>query len=399
MLDRRPLNAADISSNPDAWEDTERKCSALEAELRARDLWEDTELFVNDENETGGPQVAPKKGWGESIAGALFGGASALAAKLTGRSNSEEVLPTARGQYDGTYPPSPSVETPPAATTPEGEKKPQHFKALAEHSWAQATIAARGIGEAAAAVGGAVGQTAKNAFDGIKDGVSERDEIPESAAPAVPAKDTKAALNTDKPVPPAPKDAAGAKDEVDALDEPVLSGAIKKVKLNEVVPVTPDERDTKVVDIKPEAVAAALQPEPETAAKTEETEEKSVEKPKEEEVKINEVVPITPDEPDTQVEDIKPDAVADDVKKLKIDDDAGEQEFIKEEAAAIVAASDAELKGEAEDKAAEEETAKEEDKAETEKTESSAEGAKDSAGEKKPAAGGKKKNKKNKKKN
>lgn len=358
-------------------------------------MWEDTELFVDDEDETGGPQVGPKKGWGESIAGAIFGGASSLVSKITGRSKSQEVLPTSRGAYDGGYPPSPSVETPPAG---EEQQKPQHFKALAEHSWAQATIAARGIGEAAAAVGGAVGQTAKNAYDGIKDGVSERDEIPDLPAKDAPKAPVKQ-LNTDKPVPPAP---APAKDEVDALAEPkpeapIVVGAIKNVKLNEVVPITPSEPDHPVENIVPEPAKVeeklkAVQPEAkkEEASEPEPSSVKTAEKEKPVEEAVKEL----------KIEDEPKPAAAAAAESAKVD--AAE---IKEEAAAVVAASDAEIK--AEEEVAKDASATEPETAEEAEAEGEGEGedeAKDSASdakdEQKPKTGAsKKKNKKNKKKN
>lgn len=387
------VEIANSSTNPDDWEDTERKCAALEAELRARNLWEDTELFVDDENETGGPQVGPKKGWGESIAGAIMGGASSLVSKLTGRSNSQEVLPTSRGQYDGGYPPSPSVETP-------DESKPQHFKALAEHSWAQATIAARGIGEAAAAVGGAVGQSAKNAYDGIKDGVSERDDLPE-----LPAKDAPKPPAKDAPKPP-------AKDEVDALDEPavsqpvtvapvtaspVVSGRVKNVKLNEVTPITPSEPAHPVENIIPEPTK--IEEKLKAADKTNKVQENPEGEP-EHPVDIIVPEPTKKEEPKAESkEEPKKEAekpVEDAVKDLKINDNDDvaesakiEMEEAREEAAAIVAASDAEVK-------VEQEEAKEEEAAEAKEDTEAKEDDKPKTG---GNDGGKKKNKKNKKKN
>jgi hypothetical protein len=49
--------------------------------LRAYKLWDDKILFVNDEYETTGE---PVKGWGETVASTLAGGASFLAGKIAG---------------------------------------------------------------------------------------------------------------------------------------------------------------------------------------------------------------------------------------------------------------------------------------------------------------------------
>jgi hypothetical protein len=42
-------------------------------------VWDEKTLFVNDEFEASGE---PVKGWGETVAGTLLGGAAALAGKI-----------------------------------------------------------------------------------------------------------------------------------------------------------------------------------------------------------------------------------------------------------------------------------------------------------------------------
>lgn len=73
---------ADISSkNQEQWDATEAQAKQLESLLRAYKLWDDKILFVNDEYETSGE---PVKGWGETVASTLAGGASFLAGKIAG---------------------------------------------------------------------------------------------------------------------------------------------------------------------------------------------------------------------------------------------------------------------------------------------------------------------------
>lgn len=132
----------------------------LEAELKAHDAWEDKELFVDDEYETDGPMTGPKSGWGETIASSVVGGASWLVGRLTGGSAPEPTLPTSVPQAPGTHAPAPAQH---------GEEQPADFKTMAADSWTQAGIAARGIGEAAVQVGGAIGQQARSAVGGLRE--------------------------------------------------------------------------------------------------------------------------------------------------------------------------------------------------------------------------------------
>lgn len=55
-------------------------CKQLEAHLRSHALWDEKELFVNDEYETAG---TPVKGWGETVAATVLGGATSLATKIS----------------------------------------------------------------------------------------------------------------------------------------------------------------------------------------------------------------------------------------------------------------------------------------------------------------------------
>lgn len=165
-------------------------------------MWEDKELFVDDEYETDGPVTGPKVGWGESISSAVLGGASFLVSRLTGRAAPEPSLPTT----------APATHIPTAPAAQHGEQ-PSDFKSMAADSWNQASIAARGIGEAAVAVGGALGQQARSAVDGLRE-----------QAPAPP--------NKDSPAPPAkngasldPVDAPTTSATTAALDAPAAGGA------------------------------------------------------------------------------------------------------------------------------------------------------------------------------
>lgn len=156
-------------TSPEAWERTEQGCAALEAELKAHGVWEDKELFVNDEYETDGPVTGPKAGWGETISSTFLGGASFLVSRLTGHT-AEPTLPT-------TAPAGPASRSP-VAPAPHAEQQPTSPTGL----WDQASIAARGIGEAAVQVGGALGQQAQRAVEGLRE-----------QAPAPVSKDSPAA--------------------------------------------------------------------------------------------------------------------------------------------------------------------------------------------------------------
>lgn len=63
------------------WDATEASAKQFESLLRAYKLWDEKILFVNDEYETTGE---PVKGWGETVASTLAGGASFLASKIAG---------------------------------------------------------------------------------------------------------------------------------------------------------------------------------------------------------------------------------------------------------------------------------------------------------------------------
>lgn len=141
------------STSPEAWEKVEDGCHALEAELKAHNAWEEKELFVDDEYETDGPVTGPKVGWGETIASSVMGTASWLVGRLTGATAPESTLPT-------TAPKEPGMQVP--AQAQNMEEQSADFKT-------QASIAARGIGEAAVQVGGAIGQQARTAVGSMRD--------------------------------------------------------------------------------------------------------------------------------------------------------------------------------------------------------------------------------------
>lgn len=191
------------STSPEAWERTNAACAALEAELKAHGVWESKTLFVDDEYETDGVVTGPKVGWGESIASAVLGGASSLVGKLTGK-HEEPALPTAQ---------------------PVGYHQPQDFRSMATESLKQATIAAKGVGSAAYAVGSTLGQQAKSTIEGY-------------TAPAVPDKDA--------PPPPAKESTTSA--TAGALDAPAATSA--PAVLEDKVATKAEESD------KPEAVKA-----------------------------------------------------------------------------------------------------------------------------------------------
>lgn len=172
------------SKSPEAWESTEEACKVLQAELKAHNQWEDKVLFVDDEYETGGPVTGPKVGWGETIASSLWGFGSAVSSRITG--GPEPTLPTTAPAAAG----SPS--------SPVGSQYGQgNFRSFAADSWNQATIAAKGFGEAAVAVGGAIGQQAKHAVEGLQaPPVPPKAEGAEgAAAPPAPPKDAAAAAS------------------------------------------------------------------------------------------------------------------------------------------------------------------------------------------------------------
>jgi hypothetical protein len=68
------------STNQGEWEATEAMCRKLEETLKSRQLWDEKIKFVNDEYDTAGE---PVKGWGETVAGAVTGGASFIAQKIS----------------------------------------------------------------------------------------------------------------------------------------------------------------------------------------------------------------------------------------------------------------------------------------------------------------------------
>ena len=74
-------NADNSSKSQEQWDATEAQAKQFESLLRAYKLWDDKILFVNDEHETTGE---PVKGWGETVASTLAGGASFLAGKIAG---------------------------------------------------------------------------------------------------------------------------------------------------------------------------------------------------------------------------------------------------------------------------------------------------------------------------
>ena len=54
-------------------------CAKLEEALKANGVWSEKTLFVDDEYETGG---VARKGWGETVAGAVMGAGQAIAGRL-----------------------------------------------------------------------------------------------------------------------------------------------------------------------------------------------------------------------------------------------------------------------------------------------------------------------------
>lgn len=54
-------------------------CRKFEEELKKRSLWDEKIHFVNDEYDTAG---VPVKGWGDTVAGAVTGGANFIATKI-----------------------------------------------------------------------------------------------------------------------------------------------------------------------------------------------------------------------------------------------------------------------------------------------------------------------------
>lgn len=163
-------------------------------------------LFVDDEYETGGPITGPKVGWGESIASNVLWAGNALASRLTGRAAAEPVLPTsapATYSYTATLA-SPNTQAPAAAPASPTDE----FKALASNSWHQATIAAQGLGAAAVAVGGALGEQARHTIDSL------------GTAGGPPAATQAASPTTPTTAPPPPPPAAKAAEVVAEVAEP-----------------------------------------------------------------------------------------------------------------------------------------------------------------------------------
>lgn len=208
-------------------------------------MWEDKVLFVDDEYETGGVDTTPKVGWGESIAN-NFAWATG---KLLGKKEKEPVLPTSlpvakEGEVYTTLGPSPSG-TPAPRDTPfvpahgpqaHGQAPTGDFKALASHSWNQATIAAQGIGAAAVAVGSAVGHQVRDAVDNIQ-----------HPAPPVPDKDG----------PPTPD-----KEGVEQVTEGVAKVDLAKDEAKEVKPVEVEVSPVESsVEVKTTEETSAAKPE------------------------------------------------------------------------------------------------------------------------------------------
>lgn len=133
-------------------------------------------LFVDDEYETDGPVTGPKPTWGESISSTFLGGASFLVSRITGRAP-EPTLPTT----------APASHAPVAPAT-RGDSQPADFKTMATDSLTQASIAARGLGEAAVQVGSALGQQAQKAVEGFRESHAAPSPVAKDS-PALPAKD------------------------------------------------------------------------------------------------------------------------------------------------------------------------------------------------------------------
>lgn len=222
--DAEVLSCPNSSVSPEAWESTNKACAALEAELKAHGVWESKTLFVDDEYETGGIVTGPKAGWGESIASAVLGGANSLVGKLTGRTAPEPTLPT---------------------TQPVGNRQeaPQDL-------WNQASIAAKGVGSAAYAVGSTLGQ---QALHKVEEYNPKAPPVPHKDAPAPPAKEGE--IPATAPPLPAKESAAvepttvGGSATAAALDAPAAPSAAH---------VLENEAEAKAEAVKPAAESAAV---------------------------------------------------------------------------------------------------------------------------------------------
>jgi translation initiation factor 4G len=203
---------------------TEQAYTALQAELKTFGLWEVKVLFVDDEYELGKLDTAPKVGWGEAISSNFMWGVS----KLLGRKPEEAGLPTSvpvpsPGVHSTLGPkPAPKAAAAPAPrAVPQpapGGQQPGEFRALASHSWTQASIAAQGIGAAAVAAGAAIGSNVRDAVDHL-------------GAPSVP----------DKDAPPTPTK------DVSISPYEVATPVVKKEEVTAIQPETKTEGETGVV--------------------------------------------------------------------------------------------------------------------------------------------------------
>lgn len=68
------------SKSQGEWEATEALCAKFEEALKEHGVWNEKTLFVDDENEAIPGEA--NKGWGETIAGAVFGAGQILASRL-----------------------------------------------------------------------------------------------------------------------------------------------------------------------------------------------------------------------------------------------------------------------------------------------------------------------------
>ncbi|GFZ50676.1 hypothetical protein JCM24511_08434 [Saitozyma sp. JCM 24511] len=186
------------STNQGEWEATESLCAKFEEALKSHHVWDEKILYVNDEFDTAG---TPVKGWGETVAATLLGGATALADRIThfteahipGKTTEPKQVPpeTAAqvaalrnqsavlsdradqaavqigskvhegGQALGSQLPDSLAK--PAEPVAEWEKG--DIRKTAESGWEQVTIAAKGAADAAARVGSAVSENAHRAIE------------------------------------------------------------------------------------------------------------------------------------------------------------------------------------------------------------------------------------------
>ncbi|WVQ80422.1 hypothetical protein IAT38_002527 [Cryptococcus sp. DSM 104549] len=199
------------SKSQGEWEATEALALKFEELLKENKLWDEKQLFVNDEYETGGE--APK-GWGEAFAGTVVSAGHSLANRLSAYTDRHVA------QTDPEQPAPPSATTANAARSlnlntasvasaadsgatyvgesvhsggatagsylpdsiaqpaqPVAQKDKSEFRKFAEDGWEQVSFAAKGVASAATTVGGALSGNSHKAvghnFGPEADGVAQ----------------------------------------------------------------------------------------------------------------------------------------------------------------------------------------------------------------------------------